>query len=51
MNELLETATDWFGGGWDSAATDCDDPHDRLNKYIIGPVPLPDELYDEGGCE
>ena len=51
MNEMVEPATEWLGGGWLSPAIDGDDPQDRLNEYIIGPDPVSDHLYDEGGCD
>jgi hypothetical protein len=51
MKEMLETTTDWFYGGWESAATYGDDPRDRQYEFIVGPAPLPEVLYDEGGCD
>lgn len=50
MKETVDLAADWFFGGWDGPPAD-DDPRDRLNEYIIGPAPLPDQMYDEGGCD
>ena len=49
MNELVHV--DRFLAGWDSPPTDGDDPDDRLNEYIVGPDPISDDLYDEGGCD
>jgi hypothetical protein len=51
MNETVDTATEWFLGGWNSPETDGDETQDRLNEYIIGPDPLPDNRYDDGGCD
>jgi len=52
MNELVTVTADWFRGVWDDTDPAGDeDPRDRLHEYIVGPDPLPDDWYDEGGCD
>jgi hypothetical protein len=52
MNELVTVTADWFRGVWDDADLAGDeDPRDHLHEYIVDPEPLPDDLYDEGGCD
>ena len=51
MNETLDAAMEWLPGGWETPPMDGDESQDRLNEYIIGPDPLPDSQYDEGGCD
>ena len=53
MNELVTVTADWFRGVWDedTPPPGDEDPREHLHEYIVGPDPLPDVWYDEGGCD
>jgi len=52
MNELVTVTADWFRGVLDDTDPPGDeDPREHLHEYIVGPDPLPDDWYDEGGCD
>jgi hypothetical protein len=50
MNELVTVTADWFRGVWDDEPA-ADDPCEHTHEFIVGPEPLPDDWYDEGGCD
>ena len=49
MNELVAETPDLFRSDFDTPLED--DPRYQLHQYIISPTPLPDDLFDEGGCD
>jgi hypothetical protein len=49
MNELVTEIPDLFRSEWETVVDDH--PRDCLCEYIISPIPLDDELYDEGGSD
>jgi hypothetical protein len=51
MNELVTVTADWFRGVWVDEPPDDTDPCEHTHEYIIGPEPLPDHWYDEGGLD
>ena len=47
MNEFVSAVGEWFIAGWPVPPQDADRPPE-LFEYVIGPGPLPDNMYDEG---
>jgi hypothetical protein len=49
MNELVAETPELCRSEWETVIED--DPRYQLHQYIISPIPLPDDLHDEGGSD